>query len=139
MSLFVAGLAAAPLPNMPENALPSNFAVVNVALAEGWHVRRPEASSTLFFRKSVPPLGNYLLNVYYTRGGVMTVLDHPTQGKSELWRSNAYDSVTTLGAILQNPRLHTGLGYRKHADRNYACCVCGEVSSQIPSPANNFL
>ncbi|GMI29273.1 hypothetical protein TeGR_g14180 [Tetraparma gracilis] len=57
----------------------------------------------------------------------MTMLDHPTSGENELWRSNAYDSLDSLKKILKNPRLHTGVGYRRAADRKYACCVCGEL------------
>lgn len=57
----------------------------------------------------------------------MTMLEHPTSGENELWRSNAYDSLDSLKKILKNPRLHTGVGYRRAADRKYACCVCGEL------------
>jgi len=56
------------------------------------------------------------------------LVDHPTRGTNELWRSNAYDSVATLTALFLEPRIHTGLGYRRSGDRKIACNACGELS-----------
>mmetsp|Transcript_19859 Transcript_19859/g.25575 ORF Transcript_19859/g.25575 Transcript_19859/m.25575 type:complete len:408 (+) Transcript_19859:60-1283(+) len=48
-------------------------------------------------------------NVYYTTGTVGTYLEHPRQGKTQLFRRNV--SLTMLEDIFQSPRLHTDFGY----------------------------
>jgi len=54
---------------------------------------------------------NIRLNVYYSKMTVGTCLDHPTKGKTQLWRRNV--SYELLEAIFNNPRVHTTRGYRK--------------------------
>lgn len=53
------------------------------------------------------------INVYYTTGTVGTCVDHPTRGRTQLFRRDRdWDG---LRALLDNPRAHTGDGYyRKH-------------------------
>ena len=53
--------------------------------------------------------GNIRINVYWTTGTVGTCLDHPRQGKTQLFRRNV--DLSSLRAIFQNPRTHTGSGY----------------------------
>lgn len=57
--------------------------------------------------------GNVRVNVwesglYYTVG---TYMDHPTKGKTQLFRKRC--SLEEVMALLKNPRLHTGKGYRR--------------------------
>jgi len=49
------------------------------------------------------------INVYWTTGTVGTCLDHPRQGKTQLFRRNV--DLSTLREIFKNPRVHTGAGY----------------------------
>lgn len=50
-------------------------------------------------------------NVYYTTGTVGTCLDHPVQGKTQLFRRTV--TVEELGSIFDHPRMHTGRGYQR--------------------------
>ena len=49
------------------------------------------------------------VNVYYTTGTVGTCLEHPSQGHTQLFGRNV--TLDGLGAILDNPRIHTGARY----------------------------
>jgi len=93
----------------------------------GYVERREEASHTLFFKKSVFEGNKYptLINIFYTTRGVMTKLSHPSSGYNQLWRSSAYDSEETLKAIFDNPRSHTGKGYRSADKAKRGCAKCG--------------
>lgn len=96
-----------------------------IAVEYGYEERRDEASSTLFFKDASTTHNPTLINIFYTSGGVMTKLSHPTSGYNQLWRSNAYDSVDSLAAIFENPRVHTGKGYRKAGNAVRGCVKCG--------------
>jgi hypothetical protein len=54
---------------------------------------------------------NVRINVYYTTRTIGTALDHPSQGKTQLFRRKC--TIDDLKQILQNPRYHTGRGYKK--------------------------
>jgi len=114
----------------------STATIKNIAGRNGYIQRREEASNTLFFKSEnpVPPDGGYpgtLINVFYTTGGIMTKLSHPTRGYNQLWRSDAYDSVDTLDAIFANPRLHTGQGYRQASGAKRGCIGCGILKKKV--------
>ena len=51
------------------------------------------------------------LDWYYTTGTVKTSLDHPTQGKTQLF-ADKVDPATYI-SILHNPRAHTGVRYQQ--------------------------
>lgn len=51
------------------------------------------------------------INVYYTRGTVGTCVNHPKQGKTQLFRRNV--GVDLLTKLFEKPRLHTRLGYKR--------------------------
>ncbi len=51
------------------------------------------------------------LNVYTSTMTVATCLNHPKQGKTQLFRKNV--TIDELEAIYQNPRIHTNKGYKK--------------------------
>ena len=55
----------------------------------------------------------------------MTKLSHPRAGYNQLWRSDAYDSLESLEAIFENPRAHTGKGYRSTDQSVRGCVECG--------------
>ncbi|KAI8465847.1 MAG: hypothetical protein J3K34DRAFT_435653 [Monoraphidium minutum] len=58
--------------------------------------------------------GGMRVNVYYSTGTVGTCLDHPRRGKTQLFRRG--QSLETLSAIFEDPRVHTGAGYyRRHS------------------------
>lgn len=97
------------------------------ALAEdyGYVERRSEVSYTLFFREDTPDGEPILINVFYTTRGIMSKLPHPKQGYNEMWRRTAYDSLESLAMLFENPRAHTGTGYRQAKNALSGCARCG--------------
>lgn len=61
------------------------------------------------------------INVYYTTGTVGTALDHPRQGRTQLFRRCV--TLQELDAIFRNPRVHTGRGYQRRANMPPALAV----------------
>ncbi|KAL9190379.1 hypothetical protein ACHAXT_007590 [Thalassiosira profunda] len=112
------------------------------ALAEdyGYSERRPEASCTLFFREDAPanPNAPILINVFYTTRGIMTQLPHPTQGYNSLWRSSAYDSLEALAMLFEDPRAHTGRGFRQAKNAVRGCASCGDQKKRTEYSANQW-
>ena len=51
------------------------------------------------------------IHVYLKTGTVATCLDHPSSGKTQLFRRN--NSIRDIEDIFENPRQHTGRGYYK--------------------------
>ena len=51
------------------------------------------------------------INVYWTTGTVGTCLNHPRQGRTQLFRRNM--DLKSLAQIFRNPRIHTGEGYHR--------------------------
>ena len=91
----------------------------------GYIERREEASCTLFFEEKGNKPYPIRINIFYTTRGVMTQLPHPTQGYNSLWRSDAYDSLEMLAELFENPRTHTGKGYRQAKNAVRGCAKCG--------------
>jgi len=63
---------------------------------------------------STSPMASYKLqavrlNFWLTTGTVGSYLEHPRQGKTQLFRRDV--SLTEAGQIFANPRLHSGRGY----------------------------
>jgi hypothetical protein len=54
---------------------------------------------------------NDRINVYYSTRTIGTALDHPSQGKTQLFRREC--TVEDLKKIFQDPRSHTGKGYKR--------------------------
>lgn len=71
-----------------------------------------EPSRLISFRKE-----DVCINVYYTTGTVGTCLNHPRQGKTQLfWRNVTLQEIDSLFA---KPRKHTGKRYyHKHVGQN---------------------
>ena len=75
------------------------------------------------------------MNVYYTTGTIATCLDHPVQGKTQLFRRNITD-ISVVRELMQDPRLHTGLGYHR-ADRTpkrRKTSARGTAAAELPAP-----
>lgn len=53
--------------------------------------------------------GEQRVNIYYTKMTVATCVEHPKQGKTQLFRRNV--SLEELEKIFINPRVHTRKGY----------------------------
>ena len=51
------------------------------------------------------------INIYVSKMTVSTSLDHPKQGKTQLFRRSV--DKTLLTSIFKNPRVHTNRGYQK--------------------------
>lgn len=58
--------------------------------------------------------GGVRANVYVNTGTVATSLDHPTKGKTQLFRGQR-NTFEQLEEIFQNPRVHTDSGYKTRA------------------------
>lgn len=106
----------------------------------GYKERRLEVSRTLFFQEMDPENPKYPINinVFYTTRGVMTQLPHPTQGYNSLWRSTAYDSLESLAMLFENPRSHTGRGYRQAKNAVRGCANCGEQKVRTEYSSNQW-
>ena len=50
------------------------------------------------------------INIYYTTRTVATIVDHPVQGRNQMFRKNV--SYAELEKIFLYPREHTNKGYR---------------------------
>jgi hypothetical protein len=104
----------------------------------GYIERRESVSCTLFFKANATEPYPTLINVFYTTRGVMTQLAHPTQGYNAMWRSDAYDSLETLAELFENPRTHTGKGYRQAKDTMRGCCKCGCQKKKVGYSLNQW-
>ncbi|KAJ1475637.1 hypothetical protein T484DRAFT_3159016 [Baffinella frigidus] len=68
-----------------------------------------ETSRVVSFAPDSP--GNARINVYYSTGTVGTCLDHPRQGKTQLFRRKV--DLAMLRETFRNPRVHTDRGYQR--------------------------
>lgn len=89
--------------------------IEEIAKKRGWETIavQPESYMISFKRNDVR------VNVYEGRRGitVVTSLDHPKRGKTQLVRKNV--TMKLVDEILSKPRLHTGIGYYK-VPKNYS-------------------
>ena len=84
-----------------------------LARVYGWYRVKTSPFSGLisFKRKGVR------LNIWYEKMTVGTCLEHPKLGATQLFRRNV--SMRLLEEIFNNPRIHTGKGYRFKSRNNY--------------------
>lgn len=112
-----------------QEGFPTPLEIKVLAEDYGFVERRAETSFTLFFRETHPsdPECPTLINIFYTTRGIMTKTKHPERGYNELWRTSAYDSLTSLAMLFEDPRMHTGRGYRnvKNKPMTRGCVKCG--------------
>ena len=81
-----------------------------------------------------------LVRVWYTTGTVGTYLKHPpTQRKTQLFR-RGIDSIDALHSIFINPRVHTGLGYKrvKRPAPTVPCLACGKLYQSASGSVQHF-
>ncbi len=64
----------------------------------------------LSFTKLIPTQGKMRINIYCSRRTVATSMNHPKQGKTQLYRKNC--SMDDLRKIFKNPRFHSNKGYK---------------------------
>jgi len=88
------------------------------------------------------------LNVWCSTGTVGSYLNHPRQGKTQLFRRSV-NSVYELQAILTNPRVHTDKGYQRvqpapppapapKRQRSVACPGCSKCYYTMGDTAQHF-
>jgi hypothetical protein len=109
-------VAAAPTtpPREAERSLTAN-ALRAVASRRGLQeVQYNEVSRVIAFTKEDGNGGTARVNVYYTTGTVGTTLNHPRQGKTQMFRPNC--GLRDIEEIMTNPRVHTGKGYKRCQD-----------------------
>ncbi len=56
------------------------------------------------------------VNVYYSRMTVATCLNHPVQGKTQLFRKHV--NMHLMEQIFEYPRVHTDKGYKRAGSIN---------------------
>ena len=79
------------------------------------------------------------MSVYYTTGTIGTALNHPHQGKTQLFRRNL--DGPSLAKLFANPREHTGVGYKTVEEREareaktcHNCGGTGHLKRDCPAP-----
>jgi hypothetical protein len=83
-----------------------------LAKVYGWQeVKFDEGSYMVRFRKS-----GVVVNVWYSKMTVGTVLDHPKLGTTQLFRKSVRDEL--MEKIFINPRVHTKKGYQVKRSTN---------------------
>ena len=120
---------------------PQPAEIVALASTMGYKERRPEASATLFFAEINPSHGMppVLLNVYYTTRSIMSYMNHPTAGTNEMWRSSAYSDLEELKTFFENPRRHSGKGYRNKNKAARGCVRCGAFKLRTEFSKNQWI
>ena len=123
-----------------ESTSPQPQDIISLASSLGYKERRSEISATLFFQElnpahNMPPVR---INIYYTTRSIMTHLNHPTAGTNELWRSNAYNTIEELTTFLENPRRHSGKGYRTKDKSTRGCVECGTFQKRAEFSKNQW-
>ena len=85
--------------------------ITSLALGAGYELEKHHVDNhLLIFTK-----GQVQINVYYTTMTVATALRHPRKGKTQLFRRHV--GRKWLRKIFDNPRIHTGIGYRERKHR----------------------
>lgn len=82
-----------------------------IAEQHGWNfVKEYREPPMLSFVKD-----NSRINVFYNSMTVATVINHPKQGRTQLFRRKVNNDL--LKQIFKNPRVHTPKGYKRIKDR----------------------
>lgn len=55
------------------------------------------------------------INIYTTKMTVATCINHPVQGKTQLFRRRVNDQM--MKKIFENPRIHTDRGYKTRRNK----------------------
>lgn len=123
--------------------------VIEQAERQGWTKFRYEhGQGQLVFLERHMQGERYELHVWCTTGTVGSYLDHPRQGKTQLYRRNV--DMSGLRQILNNPRAHTGTGYHERREldhrqtppakraRTVGCPGCGKMHFTMGDTAQHF-
>ncbi|WIA29386.1 hypothetical protein OEZ86_011890 [Tetradesmus obliquus] len=80
----------------------------------GWNYQGSnEASRVAFYEKD-----GVKMDYYYTTGTVKTSMDHPSQGKTQMFRRGLDEAQ--FESVCNNPRAHTGQGYQTKSSKYYS-------------------
>ena len=63
------------------------------------------------------------IDVYTSTGTIKTIMDHPSRGPNQMFRPG-FHSRAKLQEILEDPRVHTGFGYRTERQGQWKCREC---------------
>lgn len=86
--------------------------IINIAESHGWiFICYQDNIGMISFRKD-----DMRINIYLTKMTVATCLNHPSKGKTQLYRRNVWRKEE-LNKIFKNPRVHTDKGYRKKENK----------------------
>lgn len=79
--------------------------IIKLAKSNDWELLddQPDNVMVSFYKPEMR------INVWYTKMTVATCINHPKQGKTQLFRKNV--SMGLLDKIFKNPRIHTFKGY----------------------------
>ena len=111
----------------PEFDLHGPADLMMLAASRGWHARRTKGSAdghnahnkTLFLVNE----GGTRIDLFYGTMTVKTTVDHPVRGMNQMFRPPEYSGRASLLAILDDPRVHSGVG---------CAPACGHVVCQCP-------
>lgn len=78
----------------------------------GWLFTGSADNVVEFFEKIVDDTMLVKLDFYFTTGTVKTSMEHPTQGKTQLFAKNNVTPELYM-QILENPRVHTNIRYQR--------------------------
>ena len=82
-----------------------------LASLKHWEKIETNQPAMASYRKNIEEgTNNMRLNFYLSTGTVGSCLDHPTQGKTQLFRRQITDTESAA-VFFDNPRQHTGKGY----------------------------
>lgn len=73
----------------------------------GWQLIGSNAQSRVEYYTN----GNTRMDYYPTTGTIKTAMDHPSQGKTQMFRRDLGES--DFARVCENPRAHTGHGYQR--------------------------
>jgi len=80
-----------------------------MAERHGWNfVQHQESQKKLRFDRITD---HTVIDVWYSRMTVCTILNHPTQQRTALYRKRL--SMDMIEDVFKNPRIHTNVGYQK--------------------------
>ena len=96
-----------------------------------------ETSKVEFFEKECSNFGTVRMDFYYTTATVKTILDHPTTGMNSLFRRTIVDPEKYI-QILNDPRSHTDIGYRRRHNMDHDTAMNGtNMSNNRNNDMNN--
>ena len=104
---------------------PTKTQIIEVAKKSGY-VRKSEYSGRFFFthKEMQGTVDEINIHIYYNTRTVATNINHPVQGRTTIWRKDAYNNLETLEAYFIYPRVHTDFGYSTAENAKALCKGC---------------